>query len=486
MKDDLDQKLLHSREEGATDKEAFVQDTMRAVKSAKSRETFEQILRKTNVTRKETFVMRLRKLDHKLRQLPVAAAVLIVLGLTGTVGATAFLALKWIVPKVTITNIDQSNDEGKKQYTVDSQCGEFYSGKDLKYELAKYSNLSDADVLKVFQSTCEYNTLKSFFDTRFLSDNDETSMAKKKPGDTVTIYDSSNTFAGSTLANPVFGITIGKVTAIGSEQITLSLKLYLVDSPAEPWQEYFPEGKEFTRTLNIASNVEVFENGQQINLSKVVLGDTVQIVTRSVYEVQYYEDSKLNGLGPLITFEVAGMVRSGLDTTYISDEGRMGDPRIVDALAMLYPCEELPEYSCVLVPKQVMGEVYAVEESATREGKNWQYFRKDADSENEKIKSYRLSGRITSINGNRITFQTRGKQEQAIVELPYDAVNEYNQSTASNNIGAIQSLKVEVGDLVEAIYSQTEDEDHLTLKSSDISHFMVILQTQPDGSYRKY
>lgn len=497
----IDQKLIASYDNGSTAvenadenanvnaNEAFVASTMAAVRAESSRETFQSVLRITDINTKETLRMKLRKSFIKARALPLVIVIPAVLLGTSAVGATAYIAYQWIVPKVTVKHIEKNNDDNKKQFTIDQQCGNYATGKDLKFEVAQYSTLTDDEVLKVFENSCKYDALFSFIDSKWVSDNDNESMSRKKPGDTTTIYEHGHTFAGSTVANPIFGFTIGKVVALDSQQLTLSLTLYKVDNTAgsyghpeiQPF-EYYPEGKEFTRTINIASDFEVWQDGQILKNDDLQVGDTVQLVTRAVYELQEY-DGQL-GLGPLSRFEVAAAIKTDIDTQYVTyaTGSGIGNPSIVDAVASLGPCMAFEEYSCVGSANLTGGALFGTDYGD--DDPDRKYLRKDIEEKN--LKSRSLQGRIQSIDGRIITLQARGKTDLFTIEMPYDVIAAHNERVANGGAAAPSAPAVEVGDLLDVVFAQAEDENHLQIKPGDIEFLSTILQTKPDGTVVKY
>lgn len=489
MKKSIDQRLIEARSEAHPDNDTFVSSTMNAVKAASSRETFSEVLRTTNVNTKENLRMKFNKTLSRVKALPLVLLIPAVLLTTSAVGATAYVAYQWIVPKVTVKNIEQSNDDNKKQFTIDQQCGEYVTGKDLKFEIAQYSTLTDEEVYKVFENSCKYDAISSFIDSKWVSDNDNESMARKKPGDTTTIYEHGHIFAGSTVSNPIFGFTIGKIVVLDANQLTLALILYKVDNTAgsyghpeiQPF-DYYPEGKEFTRTINVASDLELWQDGQMLNAQDLKAGDTVQLVTRAVYELQDY-DGQL-GLGPLSRFEVAAAIKTDIDTKYVTyaTGSGIGDPNIVDAVASLGPCMEFEEYSCVGSANLTGGMIFGTDFGD--DDPDRKYLRKDI--EEKALKSRSLQGRIKSIDGPLITLQARGKTDQFTIEMPYDVITMHNERAAKGGEGEPFAPVVAVGDLLDVIFAQAEDENHLQIKPGDIEFLSTILQTKPDGSRVKY
>jgi hypothetical protein len=490
MKRTIEQQLIDSRPESHIGATNFVAKTMTSIKSTEAAETFEKAVRTESVTNKERFSMKIRNLKIKFTALPRFAAVAVVVGSTGTVGAAAYATYQWFTPKVTITNVQQANDESKKEYTIDSQCGEFNSGKSLHYELQKDSKLTDDDVYKVFKNTCAYDALHKSIGSRFIADNDHDSFAKKKVGDTVTQYEYDNTFAGYEKANHIFGLTIGHVTQITATSVTIEAPLYSIDNSlasaagVAPSKLYYSNGKVISRTLPIASDTVFAEQGKTVQSSDIVVGNTVQLVVRTRNLVKYYSDIHQNGLGPETELAVAGIYKNDIDLRYVAGSGAgIGDPTYTEVLSGLLPCYGNAAYYCTQVPNQVLGIVYQNRDETGEH--NLKYYR--TDSRSEKVQHYELAGRVTKISGKTVTIETRGRKATAIITLPYDAVAEYNKpKVVTNERQASEALRIEVGDLVSVNYSQTKSEDHLAVQSMDIETLSVIEQFRPDGSIAKY
>ncbi len=427
----------------------------------------------------------------KFNNMPRFAAVLIALGASLLVGGVAYAAYHWIAPKVSITSILQSNDDHKKEYTIDSQCGEFYSGKGLKYELPQGSKLSDADVTKVFQNTCAYDAVGKFIDSQWVSDNSKDQVDKKKIGGLITIYQHTNMFTGNDQANSIFGLTIGNVTQISQDKVTIALPIYSLDiflDTAHPnGSNYYPGGKIVSRTLSLAPNVEVWENGQRKNSSDVKVGDQIQVVTESKNKAQYYEDIHQKSLGEQVAFDVVGIIKTNIDTKYVgSSSAQIGDPAIVDDIAGLRPCSNNPGYLCVLAPNQIMDLVYGLDADDTRFRANKQYLRKGAFDKG--MKTYELNGRIKSMDGTKITAEARGKKATLTINLPYDAITQHNSNPKPviTKFGDSPGLKVGVGDLIQVMYTQKTGEDPLRIKSGDIIILAALELARPDGTVSKY
>ncbi len=485
MKTTIDQKLVESQPDTLAGSSSFVSKTMEAVKKVETTETFSRALRSTSVTNKESIAMKIRNLQFKFNALPRFAAVAIVIGSTGTVGAAAYATYQWIVPSVTVTNVNQSNDDHKKEYTINSQCGEIHSGKALHYELSQNSKMTEEQILAVFKNTCAYDALQASLNKHWVNED----FKNKKVGEEITQYQHQNLFAGSTGTNPIFGLTLGNVTSISATSITIELPLYSIDNSlhatnGEPTRFYYPEGKIVSRTLPLTTDAEVIKDGKQLKLSDVAIGDQVQLVIRTKNLVQYYSDIHDTSFGEQTEIAVAGIVKTDLDTKFINDAGTgIGNPLYTDALSGLKSCYNNPEYYCVQVSSQLLGSVYQSADETNKE--NLKYLRKDVNDKNVKV--YQIDGRITKIEGTYIQLEARVTKKTINIELPYDAIAAYNKpKPIITERDKSESLKVEVGDLVDVSFSQAEGEDHQLIKASDIQALFLIEQTSFDGTITKF
>jgi hypothetical protein len=80
MKPNLDQKLIDARPEKAPANSAFVERTVEAARRASAGETFERVMRTTNATKKERFIMKLKTLPKALSGTLAGLAIMLASG----------------------------------------------------------------------------------------------------------------------------------------------------------------------------------------------------------------------------------------------------------------------------------------------------------------------------------------------------------------------------------------------------------------------
>jgi hypothetical protein len=476
----IEQKLIGSRPADRAGNTDFVSKTMEAVERASGRQSFAAALNQP----KESLIMKIR---IKLQHLPKIAIIALVAVGVGLLSGTAYAAYRWLEPKVTITEINPSNQDGRREYSLDQQCGDsIFVNKPPKYEVVSGSHISDEEALKVFQNSCAYNALTDFIEKTWVSDNDNESAEKKKPGDPVTIYTSNNLFAGSNSEN--FGLTFGKVTAFDGTSITISQTMYVIDRTNTSTAtklggyEYYPEGVTVTRTLSVLPEAQVWDKGAPSATNVLKIGDTVRLVHKTVNILD-----KNKNLGPQTVNGAAGIVRTDVDGAYLADEAT-GNPAIVKALAGLYDCHNNRPYICAGPLGQAMAQVYnSFPDGASKD----EYLRTDLDDKERQERM--IQGRITGIDGKRLTIKTAGKQDTVHVELPYDALAAYNKKRTGTVPASINTLmddvsgpRVGLGDMLVVGYIQHPNDNRLQIKPSDIIYLTGLQYIKADGTLANY
>jgi hypothetical protein len=454
----------------------FVNQTMKKIMIAKNDETFSRALRNTDIQNKETMLMKLHNMKSNILKLPAYLVLAIGVTFTSTVSAATYIAFKWINPEVQIIDTQIQNDDGSKQLSVNLKCNDLSPTAPAQYEIAKTSSLTDEDAYKALLNNCKYTFLQSFIDSHWESTNGHDEVQNNKIGDPITIYQSTNVFAGSTDSNSVFGITIGTVTEITTQKITIASTLYEIDnSAASRSNKYIPSGRLYSRTLNLAPDTEVWENGNMLKLASINVGDTVQLVIRTENKTQYYQDIKQKALGEQTRFDVAGIVKNDIDTRYIRD---VGDPAIVNGLIALLPCENNIEYSCVNVPNGQYLEIFSLP------GNNSETLGQVRIGEDVTYRT--LDCRVSEINGSTLIVKTRGKVDTTTIELPTGTVEKFNASATTKKPLQATHLPLEVGDLIEIRYGKLATEALTDIQTRDIQRVSLIQQVQPNGSISKY
>ena len=132
---------------------AFVARTMQAVKRAKSGETFSRALRTTHVAKKERLFM-------KLKHLPTAVIVMLVVGAILLITGTAYAAYKlWLSPEAHVTSVEQKH--GRDQALIDlKNCG--HSDEKVQVEISKDGPGNPEEAAKSLVAQCELQVIQSW------------------------------------------------------------------------------------------------------------------------------------------------------------------------------------------------------------------------------------------------------------------------------------------------------------------------------------
>lgn len=153
----IDQMLINVRPKGQPDNEQFVRRTMAAVQEAQSRETFKAEARKTNVTKKETFMT-------KILTMPKLASATLGLGALLITGGGVYAAMNWFG-----THVSTEQRSGTV-YSVTAECSPSkvqalqntkpYTNT-AEYKITKPQLISEEDLKLDELSTCEQRAIES-------------------------------------------------------------------------------------------------------------------------------------------------------------------------------------------------------------------------------------------------------------------------------------------------------------------------------------
>lgn len=135
---------------------AFVETTMQAIRKKQVSETFASVLRRTNATKKERFIM-------KLKHLPKAAIMGLAVAGVLVVSGSAFAAYQlWLSPSASLEGAKQ-NQYGRTEALVKLQhCAQLSISRDISAEIKPHSGLSPEDAAKVLQAYCEINAMQNW------------------------------------------------------------------------------------------------------------------------------------------------------------------------------------------------------------------------------------------------------------------------------------------------------------------------------------
>ncbi|HSX17077.1 MAG TPA: hypothetical protein VLH86_03190 [Patescibacteria group bacterium] len=428
----------------------------------------------------------------RLLQLPKAALIGLAIVAAGTGTAAAYSAYTWLVPKINILGITAHNDDNKREFVVNiADCGVMVggeaasNGQNQRYEVSPDAHLSDAQVMKVLQNSCDYQQILDMMNNHWKED---AQIMGQHAGDAIDI-----TTAGAGGENVINDPWVGKITALDASHISIDSTVYQqyngknVYMPGETVPDastlttYYPHGKTISRTLELKPGADVVYNGNTIARDQLKVGDTIVFISqiKGTIGTGYTRN--------ITSTQVAHIIKTDIDPAYVQPMW-VGDPSIVNAIARLDTCPGNSGYLCLASKSMQLHfqTVYSytgnTETSPTPDSRfvgNEKYFRADINlNSSDSGKNYRaIEGRIASLNGSKMTLLSRGKVQSFTVTLPYDAVAQFNQTAKQ---------KVAVGDYVQVNYMQKDTEDHTIIKASDIMGLSQLQRQLGDGSYAKY
>lgn len=425
----------------------------------------------------------------RLLQLPKFALVTLAVAGAASVSTGAYAAYQWLVPQISITHITSDNDDHKREFAVSvKDCGVMVGGAIVnngtqRYELAQDANLTTDQVIHVLKDSCNYQQIQQMANTRW---HDPTPSTTAKP-DTILRIVASGAGADNILNDP----PIGTVTALDASHITISTKVYqeydgpnffAPDAPIPDFNtlnKYYPAGKTLGRTFALSPSAELVENGQTTPTNQLKVGDTVYFMSQSQRTVQ----ADLSWSAPTNT-EVIRLIKTDINPDYVKAIG-LGNPAITGAIARLEGCQGNGQYLCIAAKSSDLQYkiAYAVPQFQDLAPNNPftsndKYFRGDITQQTMQPNMFhQVEGRITSLDGTKMTVQSRGKVVNFSVSLPYDAVTAFNKNAKN---------KMAVGGLVQVNYMQKTGEDHTAIQSSDILGLSLVLRQLPDGSLAPY
>lgn len=159
---DFDALILAAKPADYIGNRAFTDKVMAEVQHP---EIFSAAIRNINVTKKETFIMKLR---HLPKVAIVAIAIATVALLTGTTYAIVKTVQEVSNVKVSTTS---TNEFGRKQLQVTFEQCALTNNDDTTYELKEGSGLSAEDGIKALQANCEMTLISDWIRKDVLSDN---------------------------------------------------------------------------------------------------------------------------------------------------------------------------------------------------------------------------------------------------------------------------------------------------------------------------
>ena len=152
MKDNIEKRII-AAQPPARGKSEFVARTMLAIEQAKTRETFTNVLRKTNITKKESLFM-------KLKHLPGTMVTAIVIGTLLLLSGTAYAAYKlWLSPEVQVKSVEQKY--GRAQALIYMKNCNSYQEK-VQVEINQDKAGSPEEAAKSLAAHCELEAIQNW------------------------------------------------------------------------------------------------------------------------------------------------------------------------------------------------------------------------------------------------------------------------------------------------------------------------------------
>ncbi len=474
MKHDIDTRIIAAKPDEHGNKK-FVAETMKAIKKAQTHETFEGVIRRTNVTKKEHLYM-------KIKHLPKVALVALVIMAILSTGAVAYAAYHWLEPKITILNETKENDDKKREYSVNIEnCGIVVGGTPIGngvqgFEVLKDSKLTQAQIEKVLKDTCVYQQILEFSQKHWQSDT----QRNVKKGESVVTYGNYDQRK----------YDIGKVISIDDSSLSIETTVYseLPDvklgdtiTPENVTSTFYPNGKKVISRYKLATSPEFWYHDAQITKNNIHTGDIISVVIRNhnmATSDNYMTDLMLGDT------EVAGIIKTDIDTAYTQSLPFVGDPLKAGQVFKLVGCQGSGQYICLSTNSPTLHTEAIYADSRSREDvAPWEkienadkYIRKDIP-ENPTGYFHTVEGRIAKINGNKFSLYSRGKVQKITVELPYDVLAAYNRS---------HTTQAQEGSFIQINYLQKPGENQTKIKPQDINRMSLIQYQLPNGSYVKY
>lgn len=474
--------LVDSRPTDVKGNKNFVERTMQAVRAKRAAAAFNEATLASAAPKKQS-------LFTLFTHLPKFAAAALVIGGVLVISGTAYAAIRLLEPKVNITDYNASNEYQKNQYAVHvSDCGVLGGGVSIEngdqlYEVSPEANLSKEQVVEALQDECKYLQILEMLGKRWASDPKPT--IDQKVGDTFD-YIQEGEGAHNSLNDP----SIGTVTAKSDTHITITSTIYeSFEGPTfikpstdgsvpdvSQYYHYHPGGKVLNRTFLLSAEAEVLVDNQTATLADVKIGDNVFFMTKNRYTI----------------------VGDGQDATWNKHDGsqvirliktdikldNLQHPNIAGAIAKLERCQGNSDYLCIASTTMSLhfDMVYATskfQDSLFDQNikENDKYFRADISDDQLGSAYHAIEGRITKLDGNKLTLQSRGKMQTFTLTLPYDAIKAYNSK---------HEQQVVQGDVVQIRYAQKSGEDRTEIKSSDIMALSLAQRRTADGTLVKY
>jgi hypothetical protein len=401
--------------------------TDKVMESLQPSAIFTNQIRRMNVNKKETFIM-------KLKHLPKFAIIAIAIAALAVTGGTTYALYKalWERPSVTV-NEPTTNQFGRTQVIASFENCSNQSDQ-TTFEIKRGSTLDPSEIGKILQARCEIEALR------------EWSGANKSPArPDASIREAEGTSSASmVMVSPV----ASKIVSLDATSLTLTGDEY--NTPKEP--------------LTLTAQTQYIVDGQQVSADAIKSGDTVLYVYDQTSEFTTKKIENGYDTTSRITNEVTtGIIKVDLPSEYYG-------PGKQNQIAEREPCENNVQDSCVQTSAIVLYE-------------DWSGSLQGYDDPNNLIKEYRyIQGVITEHNGATVTIQSSSGRTFTIT-TPTDVITGFNQTRS----GSYNGITLGAGDLLMVRYIVDKTDDGLNLEGSEVlSVYVGLNKIQKGDPEQKY
>jgi len=392
--------------------------TNKVMESLQSSEILSSSIRRMDVTKKETFMM-------KMKRLPAFALIAIVIGATLLISGSAYAAyqLLWQKPEVHVSTPTKSVS-GRDEVDISfKQCGD--SSLASRYELKKNATITADQVAGVVQARCELDAISTWSQKEF--GNGKDSRFSRMP-DTKEPYNSE--YISASMATSIKSQDTSSITFAGLTKYNATDK-----------------------TFSNATNVRYFADGKEVKASDITGKDPIVYITRykeRMTPAQDCNDMHCSISGAPLGEDLLAIVKLSLPLENY-------DQFAWQSLTERITCAGNPNDSCLT---GFIGGIDLYNGSATMElGKS-------------EMKS--IQGTITQINGKSVVIKSSSGSLFTIV-TPSDVITNYNTNRASQ----YNNQTVKIGSTLSVSYVETSDQHNKVLQSAML--ISVYLQTEAVG-----
>lgn len=381
MKDiTTEQKIIAARPDDFESNKHFVDATMLAVKQSQPQTSFASSYLKTGSLGKKN------NLIYRLRRLPSAALIALIIGTLIFAGGAVYAAVRFAPDLIKIFSKEKS-DRGTTEYKIPEflKCLNPVEQQTSTFELKKDApKLSDEEVTKIVQARCELSHVNQLVSNEW---------PKEK-------LNSDETAGG-----------LHYVTSIGQPTYFENIKDGVINT-------YYSGDRVYKTASPISKTMELkaYSAGKQINVKDVKKGDAVILVWRDI------EEHLKDGPGDSAPAEYIGIIKLSLPLEYYQDKQIY--------LTDINECYGNAGEKC---PNTGYIDVFPSGEGM---GGNSQL------KIDEGMKLREISGRVTSLGTETLELKSSSGATY-FISAPKNTFRDYNDIHAKNHLDGDASLKID-------------------------------------------